>query len=375
MILAAGLGTRLLPLTNSRPKVLVSLRGITMLEFWIERLNRCGFNGVLLNAYHLKELVDEAVSERVWPIPVRVLNEPVLLGTGGGIRAALDYFEDNLFAVINVDIISNVNLVSLFEQHKLSGAEVSLLLHDWPEFNNVAVDEEGSVLGFGREAQAIQMRGKRRTPLAFTGIHFINPSALAGMCPRSPRRYSQHLPGAYSAGQPSRGPFSRRTFSGAKWDLSRATGKLPGSLLNWSRLASGLFQPGENISIHPEAVVHPDCSLKGSVVAGRGSGFPKASSLEDVILWDDIRIEKGSSLKDCIVADGMSISGSHTGKIFAPGAEMKSSIDNFPGLVSLLKKPGPFQAPSKMCRVLPLFGDGSDRRFFRIFCGSFSLSV
>src|SRR5208283_170947 len=159
MILAAGLGTRLLPLTNSRPKALVCLRGVTLLEFWIDRLNRCGFNEVILNAYHQKDRIARAVSSRRWPIPVKVLNEPVLLGTGGGIRAAVEYFGEEPVAVINVDIISNIDLTSLYDRHKSSGAKVSLLLHDWPAFNNVAVNEEGAVLGFGREAEAIQMKG------------------------------------------------------------------------------------------------------------------------------------------------------------------------------------------------------------------------
>ncbi len=88
MILAAGLGTRLLPLTNCRPKALAPLRGVTLLEFWIERLYRSGFDAVFLNAYHLKDRLAAAVSERQWPIPVTVLREPVLLGTGGGIRSA-----------------------------------------------------------------------------------------------------------------------------------------------------------------------------------------------------------------------------------------------------------------------------------------------
>ena len=150
MILAAGLGTRLLPLTNCRPKALVSLRGVTLLEFWIERLYRCGFDAAFLNAYHLKDRLAAEVSQRQWPIPVKVLDEPVLLGTGGGIRSAAEHFADEPFAVINVDIISNVDLNTLYERHKLEGVEVSLLLHDWPEFNNVAVSEDGFVLGFGR---------------------------------------------------------------------------------------------------------------------------------------------------------------------------------------------------------------------------------
>jgi mannose-1-phosphate guanylyltransferase len=320
MILAAGLGTRLLPLTNCRPKALMSLRGVTLLEFWIERLYRYGFDAVFLNAYHLRDRLAAAVSEKQWPMPVKVLDEPVLLGTGGGIRSAAEYFADEPFAVINVDVISNADLNTLYERHKLAGAEVSLLLHDWPEFNNVAVSEDGSVLGFGREAEEIKKRGNGVRLMAFTGIHLISPSALAGCAAGVPADilniYRKLIAqGAAPRAITQRGLFWREVGS------VQSYGKVTGEL---ARLDPGLLPPvrtGENISIHPEAVVHPDCILKGSIVAGQGVRICEGVSLEDVILWDDIRIDKGSSLKDCIVADGMSISGSHTGKIFAPGVK------------------------------------------------------
>ncbi|MGO9530221.1 MAG: sugar phosphate nucleotidyltransferase [Syntrophobacteraceae bacterium] len=318
MILAAGLGTRLLPLTNSRPKALVCLRGVTLLEFWIDRLNRCGFSEVILNAYHLKDRIAEAVSAKQWPIPVKVLNEPVLLGTGGGIRAAAELFGEEPVAVINVDIISNIDLISLYERHKLSGAEVSLVLHDWPEFNNVAVNEEGSVLGFGHEAEAAHMRGNGVRLLAFTGVHFINPSALAGTASGVPGDILNIYRGLIAKGAPPRALFQQDLFwreVGSVESYRKVTNEL-------TQLKPDYLRPvptGENISIHPEAIIHSGCSLKGSVVAGSGVRISEGVCLEDVILWNDIQIEKGSSLKNCIVADGMTISGSHTGKIFAPG--------------------------------------------------------
>jgi len=318
MILAAGLGTRLLPLTNSRPKALVCLRGVTLLEFWIDRLKDCGCEEVILNAYHQKDRIAGAVSARQWPIPVRVLNEPVLLGTGGGIRAAVEYCGEEPVAVINVDIISNVDLTALYERHRLSGAEVSLLLHDWPEFNNVAVNEEGSVLGFGPAAEAIQRGGNGVRLLAFTGIHFINPSALAGTACGVPVDIRDTYRELIARGAPPRALFQEDLFwreVGSIESYMKVTNEL-------TRLKPDYLRPvptGENISVHPEAVIHPDCSLKGSVVAGSGVRISEGVHLENVILWNDIRIEKGSCLKDCIVADGMTISGSHKGKIFAPG--------------------------------------------------------
>jgi mannose-1-phosphate guanylyltransferase len=320
MILAAGLGTRLLPLTNSRPKALISLRGVTLLEFWIDWLSRGGCNAVFLNAFHFKDRVAEAVSARQWPIPVKVLNEPVLLGTGGGISAAVEHFGDEPFAVVNADIISNIDLTSLYERHKLSGAEVSLLLHDWPEFNNVAVSEDGWVLGFGPEAKEIRKRGNGVRLLAFTGVHFINPSALAGTAPGVTGDILNIYRKLIARGAPPGALFQHGLF----W---REVGSIESYRKVTSELA--LLKPdclrpvptGQNISIHPEAFVHPDCNLQGSVVAGNGVLISEGVRLENVILWNDIRIEKGSSLKDCIVADGMTISGSHAGKIFAPGPE------------------------------------------------------
>jgi len=317
MILAAGLGTRLLPLTNFRPKALVPLRGVTMLEFWIDRLYRSGFDGAFLNAYHLAENLAAAVQGRQWPIPVSVLSEPVLLGTGGGIKCASKYFGDDPFVAINIDIVSDVALHRLYERHKLEGAEVSLLVHDWPAFNNVAVSAEGFVVGFRQEAEEIQEKVNGVRLMAFTGIHFINPSALADVCAETPCDILSIYRKLISRGVYPRAITQENLFwreMGSVRSYMRVTSEL-------ARLAPGRLPPvktGEYVSMGPEAVVHPDCRFKGSVVAGRGVRICEGVCLEDVILWDDVRIEEGSSLKDCIVADGMSISGRHTGKIFAP---------------------------------------------------------
>jgi mannose-1-phosphate guanylyltransferase len=317
MILAAGFGTRLLPLSNSRPKALFPLRGVTMLDFWIERLGRFGCDAAVLNAHHFKDRVCEEVSTRHWPIPVKVLKEPVLLGTGGGIRGAADFFQDDAVAVINVDIVTNADLSSLHEQHKLSGAEVSLLVHDWPEFNHVAVDEGGSILGFGREAGEIQKSRNGVRLLAFTGIHFINPSALVDSAPGVPGDILTVYRKLIARGAPPRAIFQEGLFwreMGSIESYRRLTMELvdlePGSL---SPLSTG-----QSISIDPEAIVQRGCCLKGSVVAGPGVRICEGVELEDVILWDNIQIKKGSRLRDCIVVDGMSISGRHTGKIFVP---------------------------------------------------------
>lgn len=317
MILAAGLGTRLRSLTSVRPKVLVPLRGVTILEFWVERLRRCGFESVVLNAFHRKEQLAGFVSESEWPMPVQVLPEPVLLGTGGGIRTALEELGDEPFAVINGDIVCGAPLDVLMERHVGSGAEVSLLMHDCPEFNNVAVAEDGAVLGFGREVEQMGDSGNGIRKLAFTGIHFINPSALRDARPGVPGDILAAYRGLIARGCPPKSLSCDNLFwreMGSVESYWRLSGELAG-------MQPGFLPPlrtGEAVSLDPDAIVAEDAELAGTVVAGRGARIGAGARLEDVILWDDVRIGAGSRLKNCIVADGLHVSGSHAGRVFAP---------------------------------------------------------
>ena len=289
-----------------------------MLEFWVERLFRCGFDGVFLNAFHLKELIGAAVSGKQWPVPVKVLYEPVLFGTGGGIRTAAEHADGEPFAVVNVDILSNADLGALYESHRLSGARAGLLLHDCPEFNNVAVSKDGFVLGFGGEAREILSKDISTRLMAFTGIHFVDPSALSGVACGAPCDIIEVYRSLIAKNDPPAALFQQDLFwreMGSVESYAKLSRELAG-------LGPGLFPPiktGEAVTIHPEARLDPGCRLEGSVEIGRGAVVCEGVSLKNVILWNDVRVEKGSCLEECIVADGMNISGSHTGKIFAPG--------------------------------------------------------
>lgn len=317
MILAAGLGTRLLPLTLVRPKALVPLRGVPILDFWIDRLFRCGFEAAVLNAWHLKEKLNQAVAYGKWPIPLGIIDEPVLLGTGGGIRGGLELCGDEPLAVINGDIICNLPLDEYYTQHVRSGAEVSLVLHDWPEFNNVAVDEEGQILGFGKEAGVISVENPGIRKLAFTGIHFINPSALRDVPVGVPGEILDTYRGLIAKGAPPRALF----FEDLYWREMGATASYMSLTTELGRVEPGFLPPlltGQEICMHPDTVVGSDCRLSGSVVTGRGVVISGGVRLENVILWDDVRIEAGSCLKDCIVADGMRISGTYSNRVLTP---------------------------------------------------------
>jgi mannose-1-phosphate guanylyltransferase len=317
MILAAGLGTRLHPLTLARPKVLVPVMGITVLEFWMNRFYREGFEGVVINAHHLSERLVDAVTGTKWPIPVDVRVEPTILGTGGGIRNVLDFFAGRPFVVVNGDIICNVSLRSLFDRHIASGGSVSLLMHDCPPFNNVAVDSNGQVLGFGRETGDLLREHPGEVRLsAFTGIHVINPEVLEDLSASQPCDILTPYRRLIQEGHPPRS----ESEPGFYW-------REMGSLSSYRQLHAELgvaedsfLQPiptGSRVRVHERARVEPGVRIIGTIVVGEGSLVMEGAELEDTILWEGVRVEKGARLRNCIVADKVTVAGFHEDEIIA----------------------------------------------------------
>ena len=314
MILAAGLGTRLRPLSLVRPKVLTPVGGLSILDFWVRRLHHAGFEAVVINAHHLQEQLVAAVHGKTWPIPVRVQVEPALLGTGGGIANVLPFFQGEPFLVINGDILCDVPLRDLIRRFLDSGASAGLLMHDCQEFNNVAVDAQGLIIGFGREAVDLVKASPHRKSLAFTGMHVIYPEVMDGFPPGQPGDILTVYRRMILAGSP---PLAL-TMPGLFW---RETG----SLESYRRLHQELgclkenavppLPTGKSILIDPDAEVSPDSHLMGYVSIGAGSRVRRGSELENTILWDDVEVRAGSRLRNCVVADGVVVSGEHDNEI------------------------------------------------------------
>jgi mannose-1-phosphate guanylyltransferase len=314
MILAAGLGTRLRPLTYVRPKALVPVLGSRVLDFWLDRLQRMGFGGLVINAYHQPEKILEAVGARGFEIPVQVAVEQELLGTGGGIRNVLDFFAGEPFVVVNSDIVSDASLGDLAQQFVGQDSEVALLLHDYPVFNNVAVDEAGNILGFGEEARSLARHSPAIRLMAFTGVHFLHPQVLRHLAIGEPSDILTLYRQRIAAGRPPRAMFVTDLFwremgsIDAYWALHREMATYPAGFLT-------PFETGQSYWRHPQAVLSPDTRLSGVVMLGAGSRVMRGCQLEDVILWDNVTVESGTILRNCLVTDGMICSGRHENQI------------------------------------------------------------
>jgi NDP-sugar pyrophosphorylase family protein len=186
MVLAAGLGTRLRPLTNDRPKALVEVGGRSLLEITLTRLRDFGINDVIVNVHHYADMVIENVrAAGNFGIHIEFSREDVLLDTGGGLKKAAWFLggnsstnEEEPFILHNVDVISSIDLQRMVQLHKESRALATLAVQERKTSRYLLFDEQLQLCGrrFVKEEKTEIVRPSQHlTELAFTGIHVISP--------------------------------------------------------------------------------------------------------------------------------------------------------------------------------------------------------
>jgi mannose-1-phosphate guanylyltransferase len=188
MILAAGLGTRLRPLTDSRPKALVDVAGRTPLEITLSRLRSFGVSEVIVNVHHFADKVVEYLkANKDFGMRIEVSREDVLLDTGGGLKKAAWFFLedpthlDEPFLLHNVDVISTVDLARMVQFHKEHRALATLAVQTRETSRHLLFDDHLQLCGrrAGRDQKPEVVRpSDQLQPLAFSGIHMISPRLL-----------------------------------------------------------------------------------------------------------------------------------------------------------------------------------------------------
>lgn len=180
MIFAAGLGTRLRPLTNDRPKALVEVEGKPLLQHNIERLIECGATQIVVNIHHFgQQIIDFLSAHDNFGVDIKVSDErKLLLDTGGGIRQALNLFTDSLPILIhNVDIVSDIDLCALYEAHLThsinnSGGTLATNIRETSRY--LMFDDQNCLCGW-TNVKTGEIKGKLGEKRAFAGIHVVDP--------------------------------------------------------------------------------------------------------------------------------------------------------------------------------------------------------
>lgn len=190
MVLAAGLGTRLRPLTDTRPKALVEVGGRTLLEITLLRLHSFGIREVIVNVHHFAEMiVNYLQANSGFGLHVEISREEVLLDTGGGLRKAGWFFADSPdpFILYNVDVLTNIDLGAMVPMHIRSGALATLAVMQRETSRYLLFDEENHLCGRRhRDRTELVRECLDPQPLAFCGIHVISPRLLPMLTEEGP---------------------------------------------------------------------------------------------------------------------------------------------------------------------------------------------
>ncbi len=316
-ILGAGLGTRLRPLTDVLPKPLVPVGLKPLVTFAFDHLiAEAGADGFLVNTHHLPA---------AWPVafptgeyrgrPVRLVHEPEILETGGGIRNLRDLGllrEDRTLLVYNGDIFTDLPLAPALSAHRASGRAVTMILRSHEGPRHIAFDAPT-----GR-VRDIRSRFGEAFPHehAFTGIYLVEPSFVARI-PASTKlsvipviveilREGGEVGGVVADEGMWRDLGSRKEYLAVHRELaddpSRAFPRY------------GAPDPGWRDWIHPAAEIAPDAALRGSCAVGAGARVGAGAVVESSLVWTDGEVAAGARLAQCVVRTGSVAEGDLRGK-------------------------------------------------------------
>lgn len=311
IILAAGFGTRLFPLTIDRTKPAIPFLGKPLVGYVAEYLAGFGFKEVVVNLHHQPDSVKDALGDGTdYGVNIHYTEEvPNILGTAGALDNAKDHLKDETFLIINGKIITDIDISAVIEHHRSSGSLATMVLkpnEKREKFTEVIV-KDGLVKGFGDFATPVtedELKGDTaeiKNPLMFTGIHILEP-AVFDYIPEG--IYSDIVPTFYNP-------------------AIRAGEKISAFVTN-----SNWFE----LSTIPRYL---DISLammqSGNVFIGRDAKIEYGANIRDSVIWDNVTIPASANLYRTIIADNVVIEPEeHFENVAIVTAEMVRNCDEIP---------------------------------------------
>jgi mannose-1-phosphate guanylyltransferase len=298
MVLAAGLGLRMRPLTLLRPKPVLPVLNRPLLHWTLELLARHGVSDVVINLHHLPEVITQAVGRgRRFGLRVSYSREARILGTGGGPRKARRLLGDEPVLLVNGDMLFDFDLTRLVDRHRASGAGATLALKPNPDtstYGPVVTGPKGHVRSLPGSP-----RSASGTVSLFTGVHVLDPRLLERLPPGPSDSVRDLYAGLVAEGEGVHGV----RVAGPWYDLSSPSKYLASHISLLKREFGGAGWPAR---VDPRASVHPSARVERSVI-GAGSVVGQGARVERCVLWDGVRVGRGARVRDSILADGVSV--------------------------------------------------------------------
>jgi len=278
MILSAGYGTRLWPLTEDRTKPAIPILGKPLVGYVAEYLASFGVDEIVVNLHHRPNSVREALGDgQKFGVKLHYVEEPIILGTSGALDNAREYLADDTFIVINGKIITDINLTEALTRHQDLNALATLVLLTNTQYERFSVVEtkNGCITTFG----GMPVAGGACPPLMFTGIQILNP------------RIFEYIP---------RGVFSHSV-----------TDVYPQAINNGEIVAAHVAQGKwrELSTLQRYLDISTEMLMEQGLSFSAGKGLQKAATatISESILWNNVTVDGGARIERSVLADNVHI--------------------------------------------------------------------
>jgi len=276
IILSAGYGTRLWPLTEDRTKPALPILGKPLVGYVAEYIAGYGFDEIVVNLHHRPDSVRAALGDgSKFGVKLHYVEEPVILGTSGALDNTREFFQNGTFLAINGKIITDIDLREALETHRRTNALATLVLlrnQKRERFSVVNVDRE-RITGFGGMPES----NSELAPLMFTGIQILEPGIF------------DYIP---------RGVFSHST-----------TDVYPRAIANGETIAAhvahGAWRELSTLKRYLDISVEMLRERGEQYTAGKNCSISGTATVSDSILWDNVTVSDETRVHHCVLGDGV----------------------------------------------------------------------
>jgi mannose-1-phosphate guanylyltransferase len=318
MVLCAGLGTRLRPLTEVVPKPAVPVCGVPLVRWALALLAGAGARRAVVNVHHLPAEMARAAREaaRALGIALAVSEEPVIAGTGGALREARPLLAGaDAILLLNGDVLFDVDLPAALAAHRASGALATMVLLPMPpgaRYATVDVDASGAVR---RIAGAFGPGGEALVPWHFSGVHVLSPAILDRVpaepfeCDVNRHVYPPLMRSGAIRGLAVDGYWNDlgtpARYLEANGDV--LLGRVPLARFRAADPFAGTREVAPGVRAAADARIDPSARLVAPVYVGAGCTVPEGATVEDAVLWDGTALAPGERVEHAIAAGSLRV--------------------------------------------------------------------
>ncbi|MDD4801441.1 MAG: NDP-sugar synthase [Syntrophomonas sp.] len=326
MIMAAGVGSRLMPMTIEIPKPMIAMANRPLMANTVKLLQKHGFNDIICNLhYHADSIRNYFGDGQPWGVSMQYSLEKELMGTAGGVKRC-EWFLDDTFVIISGDALTDIDIARLVQDHQRKGALATIALKEVDDVENYGIvicDEDGLIQNFQEKPRSEQALSR----VANTGIYVFEPEIFqyipAGQFYDFGKQVFPHLVKAKC-------PFygiavddywcdvgNIDTYRQANADIlaGKVRAEIAGTLTSLNN--GSILLMGENSQVSPNA------ALEGNVVIGCGCRVGDNVKICDSVIWNDTIIADGSIIKGAVVGSNCIIGSGHElekGTVVASGS-------------------------------------------------------